>query len=324
MTNQKLKLLYLAKILHEHSDDGHPLTTNEIIEKLAQYDISIERKTLPLDIEALQSFGYDIICERGANNMYHMGNRVFELPELKLLADAVGSSRFITARKSRKLIEKLQGLTSQYQASQLQRQVFVSDRLKTENEHVYLNIDHLHEAINEHKKITFLYFDFDINLNKVYRYNGSRYTVSPYGLAWVNENYYMIGFHERRNDICHFRIDKMDRLKVTEDPQVPVDENANFDIADYVSKVFLMYSGKNTTVQLQFDRSLLNVVLDRFGNDVFFTHKDEEHIIISTEVCVSPTFLSWLFQFGDKVKIISPSFVIEMMKEACKAQASQY
>ena len=232
MPDQKLKLLYLLKILQEQSDDSHPICTNEIIEGLARDGISIERKTLPSDIEALRKFGYDIICERGINNSYYIGNRDFELPELKLLVDAVQSSHFITARKSNSLINKLQGLTGKYQAIQLQRYVFVSDRVKSDNEHIYMNVDLLHNAINERKKVTFRYFDYDIGLNKIYRYDGFPYSVSPYGLAWVDEKYYMIGFYDRRDAVCHFRVDKMDRLKIAEDDQTALVENADFNIAD--------------------------------------------------------------------------------------------
>ena len=306
------------------TDDEHPLSTNEIIRELAALGIAVERKTLPMDIEALERFGYDIICERGLSNSYHIGERVFELPELKLLADAVESSHFITQRKSRSLINKLKGLTSRYQAAQLQRQVFISERVKTQNENVYLNIDSIHTAIGESRKVTFRYFDYDISKTKIYRHGGERYVVSPYGLAWVNENYYMIGYYDRRGAICHFRVDKMERLKLSDDRQIYLGEDVGFNVADYVKKVFHMYSGEMTRVLLRFDNSLLNVVIDRFGDDARLAIYDGDSFTASVEVSVSPTFLSWLFQFGNKAAVLSPAKLIEQMKTACLGQLSQY
>ena len=324
MADQKLKLLYLAKVLEEKTDDNHYLTTAEIIDELQKYDISCDRKILPHDIEALQMFGYDIICERSQNKSYHIGSRVFQLPELKLLVDAVASSHFITQKKSRQLIKSLQTLTSKHEAKYLQRQVFVSDRIKTQNEHVYLNIDSIHNAIIEMKKVTFRYFDYDIAGNKVYRHDGNRYTVSPYGLTWVDENYYMIGYYEARGQICHFRVDKMERLKISDDRQIYMNEDTQFNVAEYVKKVFHMYGGEFMTVELQFDNSLLNVALDRFGNEAHLRVRDADSFVAQIEVCVSPTFLSWVFQFGDKIKMLSPDVLIENMKKACNDQLSRY
>ena len=248
--NQKLKLLYLCRILMEQTDEEHPLSVQELIAQLARYGIQAERKSIYDDLGALARFGVDVQCRKGRSPGWFVGSRDFELPELKLLVDAVQSSRFITRRKSNALIRKLERLASVHQARQLQRQVFVSGRIKVMNESIYYNVDKLHAAIASKRAITFQYFDYNMYRQKVFRRNGSRYTVSPYGLIWNNDNYYLVAYDSEHCQMRHYRVDKMAEITVTRLPREGTDEYPAFDIAAYGQKHFGMYSGEEMTVTL--------------------------------------------------------------------------
>ena len=204
-SNQKTKLLHLSRMLLRQSDEEHPLSVTQIIEGLARYDIRAERKSIYDDMEALRLFGLDIQCRKGKSPGWFIGSREFELPEVKLLMDAVQSSRFITQKKSDALIRKLEGLASVHEAGQLQRQVYVSGRIKVMNESIYYNVDKLHTAIAGQRVITFKYFDYDIARQKVFRQEGKRYVVSPYGLIWNSENYYLVAFDHGHRELRHYR-----------------------------------------------------------------------------------------------------------------------
>lgn len=320
--NQKLKLLYLMDILYNKTDENHPLSTSDLINELALYDITAERKSIYTDIEALQSYGMDIILKKGKDSGYYVGSREFELPELKLLADAVASSKFITETKSNKLIKKIEGLTSRYNASQLKRQLIVSNRVKTENEQIFYNVDKLHSAINSHVKITFLYYSYDLNKRKVYRNDKNRYTVSPYALSWDDENYYLICFHEGRQAVSNFRVDKMEKIVLTEEKATPAPEN--FNPASYSKKVFSMFSGEETVVTVDFDESLINVVLDRFGKEVYIVRKNQNTFQINVSIVPSPSFFAWVMQFGKKAKIVAPADVRESFIKLADEIRSSY
>lgn len=320
--NQKLKLLFLTDILYKKTDEQHPLNTKELISELAFYDIEAERKSIYSDIEALQSYGMDIILKKGKNGGYYVASRDFELPELKLLADAVASSKFITATKSQKLIKKIEGLTNGYNASQLKRQLIVSNRVKTENEQIFYNVDTLHNAINSRVKITFLYYTYDLNKRKIYRNNRERYTVSPYALSWDDENYYLICFHEGRQAISSFRVDKMEKIVLTEEKITKAPEG--FDPVSYSKKVFSMFSGEEAEVTLEFDESLINVVLDRFGKEIYIIKRPDSKFRINVKVIASPSFFAWLLQFGNKAKIIEPALVKENMLKLIEEIKASY
>lgn len=317
-SHSKLKLLYLIKILWEKTDEEHPITVNEIIEQLKSYGISAERKSIYSDIELLQDFGLDIICIREKANQYFIGSREFQMPELKLLVDAVQSSRFITYKKSSELIKKIEKLCSIYQAKTLQRQVIVSDRIKNMNESIYYNVDVIHHAIQENKKIKFLYFDYTVDKEISFRRGGEYYIASPYALSWSDNNYYLIAYYPRYDDISNFRVDRMKNVQVMEEKREIKEEFKNFNIVDYSNKIFHMYSGKMETVELEFDFSLINVVIDRFGKDVFIYHKRGNSFCIHTDVIIGDTFLGWLFMFGDKVKVLSPESLKKRMRESAK------
>ncbi len=320
----KFKLLYIMKILMDKTDENHAMTVNEIIAELEKYDIKAERKSIYSDIDLLSDFGLDVICEKGRANKYFIGSRDFELPELKLLVDAVQSSKFITHKKSDELIKKIEKLTSIHEAKELHRYVVVADRVKTMNESIYYNVDEIHKAIQQNKQIRFKYFDYNLDKQIEYRRDGEWYYASPYALTWSDDNYYMIAYYERYNGISNFRVDRMAAIEMVEEDRIMCEDTKDFNVADYSKRIFRMFSGETETVKLQFDNSLINVVIDRFGKDIVINRQDDDHFIITVDVVATNTFLGWLFMFGEKVKILSPEHLINDMKTIAKRVADLY
>lgn len=322
-SNQKLKLLYLMKILFERTDVQVPMTIAEIVESLAGYDIKAERKSLYSDMELLRQFGVDIEMQRGKTVGYYIAERQFELPELKLLVDAVQSCRFITKRKSEELIKKLSSLTSSQQAKQLRRQVFVADRAKTINETVYYSIDQIHHAIGEGKKIAFQYFDYDVKKKRVFRRRGELYLTTPVSLCWNNDNYYLIAYSVKYDDFTHYRVDRMSGVEVLDEDGDSFDKD-KFNIAEHAKRAFGMYDGELVRARLAFDKSLVNVVLDHFGKDVLMLPSADGWFEISVHVSISPVFLAWVFQFGDCAEIKEPDSLIVAMRELVEKSIRRY
>ena len=320
--NQKLKLLCLCKILWEQTDEEHVLTTPQLIEHLAAWDIKAERKSIYSDMEALRQFGLDIQCRKGHAPGWFLGERPFQPAELKLLVDAVQASRFITQRKSGELIHKLEAQASLHQARQLQRQVYVDRRAKTMNETIYYTIDKLHTAIANRKTVSFLYFEYNIRKEKMYRHDGRRYTVSPAGLIWDNENYYLVGYDHHSGEMRHYRVDKMDDLTILCLPRTGVPER--FDMADYAGKHFGMFSGREGQVTLRCRSGLVGVVLDRFGMDAILVPDGEDHFTVTVSAVVSPQFLGWLFGLGDGVELLRPQWAVEELHRQLSAVAGLY
>lgn len=308
-SNQRLKILYLYKILLEYTDDEHSLTMPQLIENLEQYGIAAARKALYEDIEALKAFGADIIYEKGKAGGYKIVSRNFELPELKLLADAVSSSRFLTEKKSNELIKKLETLTSIHLGKQIERQLFVSNRVKSFNELIYLNVDAINRAISEHRQISFRYFDYDVKKQKKYR-DGIR-ICSPYALAWADERYYLVAYYEKYNRVANFRVDRMERVDVLEKKGKKMSDN--FNLIDYLNSAFSMFSGASEPIKLKFDNSLVNPVIDRFGKNVAIYPDDSRHFTVIVQVNTEQPepFFGWLFQFGTKAQIVSPAHLKE-------------
>ena len=304
--NQKTKLLHLARMLLRQTDEDHPLTVAQIIQSLAREDIKAERKSIYDDLEALRLFGLDIQCRKGKAPGWFIGSREFELPEVKLLMDAVQSSRFITQKKSDALIRKLESLASIHQAGQLQRQVYVSGRIKVMNESIYYNVDKLHTAIAAQKAITFKYFDYDIARQKVFRRDGKRYVVSPYGLIWNSENYYLVAFDHSNRDMRHYRVDKMTEIAVTCLAREGKEKYHDFQLAQYGQKHFGMYSGPELKVTLRGRRDKAGLVWDRFGQDVILVPDGEEHFTVTLPVVVSPQFFGWLMGLDGSLTITAP------------------
>ncbi|MGI5892107.1 MAG: helix-turn-helix transcriptional regulator [Bacillota bacterium] len=314
LSKQKLKLIYLMKILFEKTDENHPMTVAQMIEELSLYDISAERKSIYDDLEALRIYGLDIECIKSKTTGYYVANRDFELPELKLIVDSVQVSKFITVKKSMKLIKKLERFCSIHDANTLQRQVYIVNRNKTVNECIYYNVDKIHNAISEDRKISFQYFEYDINKEKKYKRNGERYVISAYALNWDDEYYYLIGYDEDANSVKHFRVDKMFDIEVLEEKRDRQDSFIDPDPAKYSQKVFAMFTGTPQKVKIEFVNHLIGVVLDRFGHDIFIIKSDNEHFTINVDVAISPKFYAWLFSFRNDARLLEPDHIVEEMK----------
>ena len=322
--NQKNKLLFLYKLLLERTDEDNPLTTAQIIDILEENDIGAERKSIYNDMETLRLMGLDVQSRKGRGAGWFVGDRDFQLPELKLLMDAVQSSRFITQRKSDALIRKLEGLASKPQARQLQRQVYVSGRIKNMNESIYYNVDRLHGAIAARKVITFKYFDYNMKKEKVYRKGGSRYRVTPFGLIWDSENYYLAAFDHNKGQLRHYRVDKMWEIALSALPRQGEREFEAFNPADYTSKHFGMYRGEEVNVKLRGRANMVNVVLDRFGQELILIPDGEEHFTVTIPVVVSPQFFGWLFGLDGGLEIVHPRSVVEGYREHLQRQMEKY
>ena len=322
--NQKSKLLVLYQLLLERTDEENPLSTQQIIEYLEQNGIGAERKSIYADMETLRDMGVDVQSRKGRGAGWFIGERDFQLAELKLLMDAVQSSRFITQRKSDALIRKLEGLASKPQARQLQRQVYVSGRIKTMNESIYYNVDKLHAAIAARKVITFKYFDYDMKKEKEFRQEGRRYTVTPFGLIWDSENYYLAAYDHNKGQLRHYRVDKMWEIALTTLPRQGEREFEGFNPADYTRKHFGMYRGEEVNVKLRGRANMVNVVLDRFGQDVILIPDGEEHFTVTLPVVVSPQFFGWLFGLDGGLEIVHPQSVVEKYREHLRRQVEQY
>ena len=322
--NQKLKLLYLVKFLMQHSDEEHPVSTAQIIEELKKNDISAERKSIYDDIEALCNFGVDIVQVKGRNGGYYIGERDFELPELKLLVDSVQSSKFITQDKTYKLIKKIESLASVYDGQLLQRQVYVSNRVKSMNESIYYTVDAISDAITQNKKIRYQYFEYTVTKERRFRHDGKFYEVSPFALIWDDENYYMLAWDSDAGKMKHYRVDKMFKVSITDNEREGIKDFEKVDMSAYTKSVFGMFGGNEQKVKLRFANHLVGAVLDRFGRDIIVIKDGDEHFTVSVNVVVSQQFLAWVFGFGDDVEIISPEDVRNEMKKQAEIIANKY
>ena len=322
--NQKLKLLYLYQTLLRRTDEEHPMTVADLILELERNGIQAERKSIYSDIDLLRQFGVDVQSRKGRSPGYFVGSREFELPELKLLVDAVQASRFITRRKSDALIRKLEGLASVHQAQQLRRQVFVSGRIKVMNESIYYNVDKLHSALSARRAVTFRYFDYDMYRRRVYHREGKRYTVSPYGLIWDNQNYYLVAYDGLSRQMRHYRVDKMTEISVTDLPLEGVDEYPDFNLASYGEKHFGMYGGEERTVTLRCKSHMAGVIFDRFGQVAILVPEGEAHFHVTLPVVLSPQFFGWLFGLEDNVVLIAPEEAVAAYREKLELIARPY
>ena len=328
---QKQKLLYIMKFFMEKTDDDYGVTVADIIEYLDSYEIVAERKSIYNDIECLRDFGMDIVKTKvGKISLFSLVSREFTLEEIKLLIDAVQSSKFITLKKSRDLIRKIETLTSENQAKELHRQVIVANRVKNSNEDIYRNIDSINRAINNKRKISFYYTQWAVSrtgakkIVRVRRHDGKRYLLTPKALTWDDENYYLIAYDKEAEKLKHFRVDKMEDIAVEENRADSTKAVDKFDLAVYTKQVFGMYGGETVSVKLRFDDSLIGVVVDRFSDRVFIQPHGDGTFTMSAEVMLSPQFFGWLFSFGDKVQITSPKSAKQEFNAYLDSVKAQY
>lgn len=332
---EKLKILLIRDYLLKYTDEEHSVSVKDIMKHLEEHEIIAERKSIYRDLKTLgcagaddepeeadaPSYGMDIVRRRGE---YHVRERDFTLQELKLLVDMVQSSNSITQRKTKELINKLEGLTSVYEAKTLNRTVYVRNRVKAMNESVYINVDKISEAINEDKILQFQYFSYNIRKQKELRHDGAFYKISPFALIWVDQNYYMLGFSDRYQEIRAYRVDRMTRVMTADGPRHGKKDFENIDIATFTTKVFHMYMGELQRVVMRCDKSLVNTIIDRFGTDILIIPSGSEQFTIEIEVAVSPQFYGWVAGFGKYAEIVAPPNVRQGMAEHLRESISVY
>jgi len=317
--NQKLKLLYIMDILLSRTDENHPITADALVKVLEEQGITAERKAVYRDIAALQEYGVDII--KSPKKGFFVGSRDFDLAELKLLADAVASAKFITEKKSKALIGKLGKLTSRHHARQLKRQVHYLDRVKSSNEQIFYNTDAIHEAIDQKCQIGFIYYEYGLNKVLIPKRNGERYRVSPYLLHWEGENYYLIAYYPRYETLAHFRVDKMRDIELL--PEKAEKRSEKINPSDYAKRTFSMFGGEEMPITMTFKPDLIGVFIDRFGKDITLT-KEGDWLRTRVHVRVSPSFFAWVFQLGDGIKLMSPSKIVDEYTEFLQKIISLY
>lgn len=317
---KKDRTLYVLKFLWQNTDEEHPATVSDILAALAYEDIKIERHALVADIEQLIEFGIDVVCVKSSPNKYFIGQRSFELPELKLLVDAVESSHFISASKSRSLVGKLYDMASVHQAKELNRHLYVDGRVKSDCKTLYYTVDLIHRAINESKRIIFKYIEYTAEKKKVYKHDGCIYEFSPYAMLWHNDCYYVLGYSERHGKIVKFRVDRMEKGEMTD--KSAVKKPAGFEPVTYLKNIIAMYDGQMETVRLKCTADMMKVIIDRFGKDVH-TEPCDEGFIADVNASVSPTFFGWVFGFAGKIRIIAPQSVTDEYIKAAKNAISE-
>ena len=308
----KKRLLLILELLHKSTDEEHPISTVEIMEFLKDKGITIDRKTLANDIKLLVEMDYDIVTIKSSPNKYFWGNRTFEIPELKMLIDAVSSARFITKKKSKELIEKIATLAGDAQYENMNRHIVATGRAKSDNKKLYYIVDTISEAINQKKKIQFKYTEYNADREKVFRHNGEVYTVSPYVLYWNEDYYYVVGFYDKRDTVAAFRVDRLHNPKIVDEEAV--EKPKNFIVDDYANKIFKMFDGEEATVELECDSSIMKYIVDHYGTDIVTERINENTFIATVPATLTPTFYSWVFQFSGKIKIVSPRKAVDEFK----------
>lgn len=317
---RKIKLLILLEMLRQNTDEQHPMSTSSIISSLAQMEITCDRRTLAQDIATLSDLGYEIMTTTvGHEKAYYVEDRNFSIPELKILIDAVQASSFITEKKSEELINKIASLAGSHRAEVLKRNMVCFNTRKHSNERIFYNVNDLEDAILRQKKVLFRYFDLNETGERVYRREGHRYVVEPIALVFNEDNYYLTCYSSRHDSTSNYRIDRMDSVEVIDEDCCEKAIALRDQVATYTEQAFKMFGGQLEDIVLEFDRGLIGVVYDKFGESVKMMPSGENKIIATVKVMISPTFWGWLFQFGNQMKIISPSSAVSMYAE--KAQS---
>ena len=311
----------LLKYLYENTDENHPVSTPELVKIFQAEDAHASRKTVKDDIDVLIGEGFDIVTVRSTQNSFFLANRRFELPEIKLLIDAVSSSRFINREKSAALIEKLTGMVSRAQAEKIRRHLYAADRVKADNHQIYYTVDAITDAIDEGKKICFQYYEYSGDKEKLLRRDGAKYCVSPYALVWDDNHYYMLAFSDDRQIMVNYRVDRMCNTEMTQETAVPMP--AGFDMDEYVQHQFRMFAGEEVEVVLECRNEMMKYIVDQFGEEVETRPASEETFFAKVSVADSPTFYGWVFPFEGKVKIAEPQEIQDKYMAMVKAAAAQ-
>ena len=314
--NKKGRLLALQNYFYHYTDEAHPASTAELIAAMEKQGYKANRKTIKDDIDILVAFDVDIVTNVSKGNSFFMGTRQFEVPELKLLVDAVSSSRFISAGKSENLINKISSLGSVYQKEQIVPRIYTADRIKTDNPQLYYVIDKLIEAVQTKRQVRFQYTEYDADKNKILRNDGEIYVNSPYGCLWNDDFYYLVGYSEKHEKVVTFRVDRIIDLEILEEAALP--EPENFMMADYARKIIEMYDGEEQEVELICDNELMKSVIDRFGENIHTERINDDQFKATVTVAASKTFYAWCFRFAGQMKIAGPRKVKKQYLEMAK------
>lgn len=324
----KLKLLYILKYLKEYSDEEHPVDAEALIKYLEKQDIEVERKSVYSDIDALREFGYNIISAKTPKRGYFLAERKFQLAEVRLLMDAVQSACFITAKKSRQLLEKLELCVSEYQAKNIKNQVYIDNRRKYANEEIYYNIDKLNTAISEGKKIRFKYVKKEIGSDRRFKNTEKELTVSPYALLWSDDRYYIIGNNSKYDNLMHIRIDRMKNVEITKENVRPFDEvtdyKSGFDVADYARRIFNVFSGENDVMELVCKNDAINIITDIFGDDISIRPRSDDRFSFRMPIVISDGLVADILKLGDKVEVVKPDELRERVKSSVNSLYNLY
>lgn len=313
---QKIKLLKLLEMLRQDTDEQHPLPTNEICRRLANMDISCDRRTLARDIALLNDQGFEVMWRWvGKEKGYYIEDRSFSVPELKIMIDAIQAASFITEKKTAELIDKIANLGGSHRADILKGNMVCFNTRKHRNESIYYNIGYLEDAIEQQKKVIFRYFDLDENGEKVYRRDGHHYVVEPVSLVFNEDNYYIVVYSSKHDNTANYRVDRMDKVEIIDEPVSEKAVALRTEVAEYTEQAFKMYGGQPVDIVIEFDSKLVGVVYDKFGEDTKMLRSSEDKCIATLKVQTSPVFWGWLFQFAGQMKIISPSEVINAYKQ---------
>ena len=311
----RIKLLKIWELLCQETDEEHPMESTAIIEKLNDMGIPCNRKTLYSDIQVLCDCGYEVLHQRGRKNSYYVLDRSFDLPELHILLDAVQAASFITEKKSAELIEKIASLAGSRSGEVLKRNIVAFNTTKNTNESIYYSVNEITLAITQGRKLSFTYFDYDGAHQRVYRKDGQIYKVNPFATVFSNDNYYLICYDDKHNDMMHYRVDRMDQVTMLSDKSLPLPKGSRFNVKKHKKQLFGMFIGEEEKVKFEVDKTLLDVVYDKFGRDIKFSAKDDNTYVFSADIQVSPIFYGWCCAFGDKLKVVSPDNVVLGIKE---------
>lgn len=311
-----IRIIELLRFLYQQTDEAHAVTVSEMIEYLKSKGIPSVRQTVYTDLEALDAAGIDIVQIKSTQNRYFIGSRIFEYPELKMLVDAVASSKVISAKKSQALIQKLGQLTSIQQAEQLQRLASLSSRVKPHNEKVYYIIDSIQTAILDQHQISFQYYEYTPEKKKILKHDGYRYILDPYALEWKNDHYYLIGYSHKHKGIAHFRVDRLSSVEPLDSKFQPMPD---FDVAAYTNKMVDMFAAEHAEqVKLLCSNELMRVIIDHYGEDIEISPYDDTHFTVIIEVNPSGTFYGWVFKFMGKIRILSPQSCVDKMQDIAR------
>lgn len=320
----KLKLVKIWEILSQETDEENPMSTMELLNKLSEIGIVCDRRTLYADIDALNECGYEILCRRSSNNMYYVKDRKFSIAEIRIMMDAVQAAGFITEMQTEMFVEKLAFLAGSRRGEALKDNIVAFNDTKTDNPSIYTNVETITEAIHNNKKVKFTYFDFDNNHKRVYRKEGKFYYINPYALVMDNDNYYFLGYDIFHSNMMHYRVDRMDAVQVSRHDKEGIKEFNKFDIKKHKKQLFGMFGGEGQEVRFRIDKSLLDVVFDVFGVDTKFTVLNDSMYEFKAEVQLSPQFFGWCCSFGDKLKVIAPTVVVDSLKKYIDSLSNNY